>query len=193
MAFLSSANGGGGRISPPGRGGRQLAHNGILPRDKMSRIGFLSIVLVVYSGITLGLILWNQSSGETHPAAPGEAAGPWHDDARAPIAPPSLGVPGVRKDLDMGNQWLASHGAQGNGEDGSGSNGGAVGVQNHIAPKVGLRGEGVAAAPGAQDENGAGRVLPVQEHPEVRASSEAYIAFMHERINAGAGFDFGSI
>ena len=51
----------GTRSSPLSRGNRPLLNGGASSREKVSRIGILSIVLVLYSGITVCLILWNQS------------------------------------------------------------------------------------------------------------------------------------
>ncbi|CAN0056674.1 unnamed protein product, partial [Laminaria digitata] len=84
MAFSSSIPSGGGRVSPPSRGNRQLASAGVIPRDKVSRIVFLSILLVIYSGITLGLILWNSqssSSGGSNPTVPDDVVGQLRDDS----------------------------------------------------------------------------------------------------------------
>lgn len=68
-----------GRGSPPHR--RQAAANGSggIFRDKMSRFAVFSVLLVAYTGITLGMMLWN--GGDDRRAArswetlPGEAGG----------------------------------------------------------------------------------------------------------------------
>lgn len=58
-------------------------NGGVNSREKVSRIGLLSIVLVLYSGITVGLILWNQSSSSpavVKPEKPGDLTGDGHED-----------------------------------------------------------------------------------------------------------------
>lgn len=37
-----------------------LAPRSVLCRDKISRIGVLSVVLIIYAGVSMGLIVWNQ-------------------------------------------------------------------------------------------------------------------------------------
>eukprot|EP00903_Cladosiphon_okamuranus_P017001 g15670.t1 len=76
MLFSSSILGGRGSAA------RRLQSNGIQggygsggPRDKMSRLVIFSILLVAYSGITLGLILWNNSGSTRSDPAPGEGSG----------------------------------------------------------------------------------------------------------------------
>lgn len=80
MTFLSSVPARVGcRPSPPSRVKRQPINGGVNSREKVSRIGLLSIVLVLYSGITVGLILWNQSSSSPEVVKP-EKPGDWVDD-----------------------------------------------------------------------------------------------------------------
>lgn len=74
MAFSSSLPG--GRISPPRiRGSRHWPSGSIIRRDKASCIGFLSLVVIVYAGMSLGLVFWNQSAVEESQAVvrPAEA------------------------------------------------------------------------------------------------------------------------
>ena len=65
MVFSSSALGGRGsparRLSASGSNAGGYSSGG--PRDRVSRFFFFSILLVAYSGVTLGLILWNNSGG----------------------------------------------------------------------------------------------------------------------------------
>lgn len=107
MAFSSSLPNGGGRVSPPSRGSRQVANAGVIPRDKVSRIVFLSILLAIYSGITLGLILWN-SSQSSNPTAPDEVVGQLRDDSArsqlGPQAPAEAGV-GGGGESDATGRW----------------------------------------------------------------------------------------
>lgn len=84
MAFLSSVpTRVGCRPSPPSRVKRQPINGGVNSREKVSRIGLLSIVLILYSGITVGLILWNQSSSSSavvNPEKPGDWVGYGRED-----------------------------------------------------------------------------------------------------------------
>lgn len=174
MAF-SSMPGSNGRVSPPGRGGLRQAANGgglISARDsKVSRIGFLSIVLIVYSGITLGLIVWNQSSGRGSEPPSAETA--WQDDPRQKLPPPRTGGGGggfsSRTGEDGGrrpdDQWVMGNSGPGNEEENH--NRGAVGAQ----PPSGLvRKDGASVDSGGgggglhrgEDGKGGGLVLPGQ-------------------------------
>lgn len=84
MVYFSSLSGGTGRGSLLGRGSstRPLPNCGGALRDKVSRIGFLSVVLVIYSGITLALILRNQSpiSGSSPPSGTMSPVKEWQAD-----------------------------------------------------------------------------------------------------------------
>ena len=98
MAFSSSLPSGGGRVSPPSRGNRQLTSAGVIPRDKVSRIVFLSILLVIYSGITLGLILWNSQSSASagsNPTVPDDVVGQLRDDSLSKLDPQAPAEPGI--------------------------------------------------------------------------------------------------
>lgn len=109
MAFSSSLPSGGGRVSPPSRGNRQLASAGVIPRDKVSRIVFLSILLVIYSGITLGLILWNSQSSASagsNPTGPDDVVGQFLDDSRSKLDPQAPAEPGTGGgSSDAAGEW----------------------------------------------------------------------------------------
>lgn len=58
----------------------------------MSRFVFLSVLLVAYSGLTLGLILWNSSSGPGASSSGGSRAAVEERQRRInPAAPPTAG------------------------------------------------------------------------------------------------------
>lgn len=74
MGFPSSVAGGSPsrrRLSANGNGGGNSGNS----RDRVSRFFLLSVLLVAYAGVTLGLMLWNNGSGTSDTSGDGRNAG----------------------------------------------------------------------------------------------------------------------
>lgn len=163
MSLLSTARRSPVRgLSAGGRG------EGLL-RDRISKIGILSAALIMYSSVTLGLIIWNGSSGagspsRTHPtssaANPGDKSA-WSEGSRTTQASLASGGGALVSAAGNPNSAVEGESLGGSLGDGDGGEGRSLGgAKTSLILESSNTGGGFAAGgPNSLGGGGSGAVL----------------------------------